>query len=146
MPLARSLIAAASIALATFGAAQEPICDPCVDGPEMFEHRRIQTRDPIESLRDRMSAAVTAAVQSGFADQCSPPERCSWLLGAAGLRFFRGVASDGHPLMSGWVCGDDVGIPRQRYYAERLLLLSKCIAIEWDGEYEEYSLDVLPGA
>jgi hypothetical protein len=38
---ARSVVAAA-FTLATVVAAQEPVCNPCVDGPEMFEHRRNQ--------------------------------------------------------------------------------------------------------
>ena len=37
---ARSVLPSALIAQATFAMAQQPICNPCVDGPEMFEHRR----------------------------------------------------------------------------------------------------------
>src|SRR5688572_4391501 len=39
---ARSLLTAGLMASATVAMAQEPICNPCVDGPEMFEHRRRQ--------------------------------------------------------------------------------------------------------
>lgn len=35
-----AVLAAALVAQAGFVTAQEPKCDPCVDGPEMLEHRR----------------------------------------------------------------------------------------------------------
>jgi hypothetical protein len=64
--LLRHALAAALTALATFAAAQEPICNPCVDGPEMFEHRRIQA--PRNPRADAPSAYALDApfVGSGF--------------------------------------------------------------------------------
>jgi hypothetical protein len=64
LPHARSVLAVALTALAAFAAAQEPICNPCVDGPEMFEHRRTQAARSsradavVEASRDPRSDAL----------------------------------------------------------------------------------------
>jgi len=47
------------MAPAAFVAAQEPVCNPCVDGPEMFEHRPTQTpRDPRAFLAPNLQTAL----------------------------------------------------------------------------------------
>lgn len=61
MPHAQSVLALALIVRAAFAMAQEPICNPCVDGPEMFEHRRgeVQRHPPTLARERAQREAVT---------------------------------------------------------------------------------------
>lgn len=57
------------------------------------------------------------------------------------FRYFVSVNGSGIKLNSGRFCSSYLGIPFQKYYAERLLELAKCGEFEWDAEQEEYYID-----
>src|SRR3954447_20851242 len=58
---AQSVLALALVVEMPFAMAQEPICNPCVDGPEMFEHRSRELSPYLDSriLRGRNQREAT---------------------------------------------------------------------------------------
>jgi hypothetical protein len=102
--------------------------------------------DAPSSIRKRMVRAAEAAAKDGGLRECERHEECAWALVPGTARFFRGVAGSGQALRSGLMCREDIGIPRQRYYARLLLEYSRCIELEWDQEGEEYFFHVPPDA
>ena len=161
MPHARSLLAAALMASATLVVAQGPICNPCVDGPEMFEHRR--TRAPrvadaivlVEPVRiafyeaapRAMAASMRRAVgqRCGTEQQTGQPSRPeAWYCGTGlRLRFLRAVNVLGDRYKTGLACDEQSLTPNLTFYAEDMFDEgTRCIFVAYDVKAKRHQIDL----
>ncbi len=87
----RSVLAGALTALTAVVAAQETLCNPCVDGPEMFEHRRSQApriqTPSTRAVADELFRKCPADLQPTVQPSPEFPAYGNWELTAT-IRFF----------------------------------------------------------
>ena len=95
MPYLRSIFAASLIVEAALAVAQEPICNPCVDGPEMFQRKQLPGYPPVQprKLAERESRipGVKTVTESDLLTYASAPYDKSAL---SGKTFLWGYLND----------------------------------------------------
>jgi hypothetical protein len=90
-----------------------------------------------------IAGSMNEAVRAVASEQpklCWTKADTAWICEEITYRYFVGVLGDGTETLSGFVCGESLGVPRLKYYREGLVAFSPCVELFWDDDIRQYDV------